>query len=84
MLSIFTGTGNRATAIKDANVASSTFYLNKAITELHIVKPDIFKQQVDSAIEDKLLLTEFIQRCKEILSTYKDELKALKKAKKIF
>ena len=81
---IFTGTGSRTNAIKDARIFKSTFYLNKAITELHIVKPEVFQQEVHSAITNNLQLSEFSLRCKEFLVSYKDELKALKKAKKIF
>ena len=84
VLSIFTGTGSRTNAIKDARIFKSTFYLNKAITELHIVKPEVFQQEVHSAITNNLQLSEFSLRCKEVLVSYKDELKALKKAKKIF
>ena len=84
VLSIFTGTGSRTNAIKDARISKSTFYHNKAITELHIVKPEVFQQEVHSAITDNLQLSEFSLRCKEVLVSYKDELKALKKAKKIF
>ena len=84
MLSIFTGTGSRTNAIKDTRISKSTFYLNKAITELHIVKPEVFQQEVHSAITNNLQLSELSLRCKEVLVSYKDELKALKKAKKIF
>ena len=84
VLSIFTGTGSRTNAIKDARISKSTFYLNKAITELHIVKPEVFQQEVHSAITNNLQLSEFSLRCKEVLVSCKDELKALKKAKKIF
>ena len=62
----------------------STSRLNKAITELHIVKPEVFQQEVHSAITNNLQLSKFGLRCKEVLVSYKDELKALKKAKKIF
>ena len=41
------------------------FYLIKAI---HILKPE----EVDSAIKDNLKLTKSSQRCKEVLSSYKD------------
>ena len=86
VLFIFTGTGSRTNAIKDARIFKSTFYLNKAIiiTELHIVKPEAFQQEVRSAITNNLQLSEFSLRCKEVLVSYKDELKALKKAEKIF
>ena len=50
VLSIFTGTGSRTNAIKDARISKSTFYLNKANTELHIVKPEVFQQEFHSAI----------------------------------
>ena len=56
VLSIFTGTGSRTNAIKDARISKSTFYLNKAITELHIVKPEVFQQEVHSAITNNLQL----------------------------
>ena len=82
--SIFTGTGSRTNAIKDARISKSTFYLNKAITELRIVKPEVFQQEVHSAITNNLQLSKFGLRCKEVLVSNKDELKALKKAKKIF
>ena len=54
------------------------FYLIKAI---RILKPE----EVDSAIKDNLKLTKSSQRCKEVLSSYKDVTvrKAFKKAKKI-
>ena len=62
MLSIFTGTGSRTNAIKDTRISKSTFYLNKAITELHIVKPEVFQQEVHSAITNNLQLSELSLR----------------------
>ena len=61
-------------------ISKSTFYFNKAITEFHIVKPEVSQQEVHSAITNNLQLSEFSLRCKEVFVSYKDELKALKKA----
>ena len=84
MLSVYTVTGHRDNAIKDSKISRSTFYLNKSKAELHIIKPDLFQQEVDSAVEGNLQLAEFSQRCKEVLSSYKDKMKAFKKAKNKF